>query len=247
MNAGTLFDIYEVRARIAPALIVALPWIFGILALAQALGTMSLMTSGAALGFLALLYVFSFMVRGLGRRIEERLWQSWGGPPSATILSAGDSTFSAETKVRIRVALKEALGIKGAGDPNWNRDVTQVQEAFRLVRQYIRQRDPRGLWLTHNAEYGFLRNLLGSWWLLLINSLLVAGIGAMLYRELGCTLSLVVAGACLGLGLVAIAVRVFVLPAATRTAAARYAESAWTSFITNAGVSEGAKDGGSRA
>src|SRR5262249_27590972 len=36
-----------------------------------------------------------------------------------------------------------------------------IHDAFRLVRQYLRQHDHDGLWSKQNIEYGFCRNLLG--------------------------------------------------------------------------------------
>lgn len=226
-------DAYELRARFAPALVIASPWVLVVVAVVQAFASTLLTTSAAALIFLALLYAFSFVVRGLGRRIENGLWASWGGPPSATVLGDADSTFSAETKSRLRSSLATTLGINGATEASWTNDLHQVQDAFRLVRQHIRQHDHNGLWSAHNAEYGFLRNLLGSWWLLLLNSLLSAGVNGLFWHTRGGKTLLILTILSLGLGLAAIVGRIFVLPGATRIAAIRYAESAWTSFLTN--------------
>ena len=139
-------DAYELRARFAPALVIASPWVLVVVAVVQAFASTLLTTSAAALIFLALLYAFSFVVRGLGRRIENGLWASWGGPPSATVLGDADSTFSAETKSRLRSSLATTLGINGATEASWTNDLHQVQDAFRLVRQHIRQHDHNGLW-----------------------------------------------------------------------------------------------------
>lgn len=228
-----VIDAYELRARFAPALVIASPWVLVVVAFVQALAPTLLATSAAALIFLVLLYAFSFIVRGLGRRIEKGLWASWGGPPSATFLSDNDSTFSAETKSRLRTSLATTLGINGAIESGWTNNLHQVQDAFRLVRQYIRQYDHNGLWSVHNAEYGFLRNLLGSWWLLLLNSLLSAGVTSLFWHARGGKTLLAISILSLGLGLAAIVGRIFVLPGATRIAATRYAESAWTSFLAN--------------
>ena len=66
-------DAYELRARFAPALVIASPWVLVVVAVVQAFASTLLTTSAAALIFLALLYAFSFVVRGLGRRIENGL------------------------------------------------------------------------------------------------------------------------------------------------------------------------------
>ena len=71
-----VFDAYEIRARLAPALVVASPWVFvGVALIQQSTSTLA-STSAAATVFLALLYGFSFAVRNLGKRIEPGLWSS---------------------------------------------------------------------------------------------------------------------------------------------------------------------------
>jgi hypothetical protein len=236
-------DPYELRARLAPALVIASPWVLVVVAFVQVFASTLLTSSATALIFVALLYAFSFVVRGLGRQIENGLWTSWGGQPSATVLSDTDSTFSAETKSRLRTSLAATLGISGATEASWTNDLHQVQDAFQLVRQHIRQRDQNGLWSVHNAEYGFLRNLLGSWWLLLLNSLLSAGVTGVFWHARGGKNLLMLTVLSLGLGLSAIVGRIFVLPGATRTAAIRYAESAWTSFLANSQSADQATQG----
>lgn len=238
-----VFDTYEMRARLAPALVVASPWVLVAVALAQSCASTLLSTSAAAVIFVTLLYAFSFVVRHLGRRIEERLWTSWGGPPTAMLLGEVDGTFNEETRSRIRSSLETTLGIQGVSEAGWTHNVDKVQEAFRIARQHIRQRDPRGLWSTHNAEYGFLRNLLGSWWLMLVNALLATGACSVHWRAHGDKTIFVLGVLNFALALFAIAGRIFVLPSLTRTAAFRYAESAWTSFLANAQKADDSRQG----
>lgn len=236
-------DAYELRARFAPSLIVVAPFILVAVALLQAFASTILTASATALVFLALLYAYSFVVRGLGRRIEGNLWNGWGGPPSSTALSDADPLFSAETKSQITTAIAARFGV--VCETGWRSNAGQVQEIFRQVRHYIRQHDPNGLWYSHNAEYGFLRNLLGSWWLLLINSILAAGISAIIWKVSGDNISLVLVGLSVIFALFAIVGRIFILPGATRIAAVRYAESAWVSFLGNAAtLNESAQRGG---
>ncbi len=230
----TVFDAYEIRARLAPALVVASPLVLIVVALVQASTSTFLTTSAGAVVFVTLLYTFSFLVRHLGRRVENELWTTWGGPPSATVLREADTTFSVETKSRIRSFLASTLGITGTDDPGWGDNVDGVQEAFRLVRQNIRQQDPKGLWFTHNAEYGFLRNLLGSWWLLVLNSIVAVGISGVLWYAHGGKPYIFLAALSLAFALASVFGRIAVLPSAVQTAATRYAESAWTSFLANA-------------
>ena len=237
-----IFDAYEIRARLAPALVVASPLVFvGVALIQQSTPTLA-STSAAATVFLALLYAFSFAVRNLGKRIEPGLWSSWGGAPSATLLRGDDTTLSAPTKTRICAAIGQELGVQGTDDPQWANSAPLVQDAFRLVRQFIRQKDPNGLWFKHNGEYGFLRNVLGAWWLWLANSVVTVGICGTLWWQGQGALYLALAALGLVTAVMAILARTVVLPEATRLAALRYAESAWTAFLVNA-QSGGKPDG----
>ncbi len=224
-------DTYELRARFAPALLVASPWILVAVAFIQTYAAPLITTSVAAVIFLVLLYGFSFVVRGLGLKIENGLWRSWGGPPSAVILTENDHTFPPETKSRIKRNLVTELGIPKDIETDRPTDLDRTQDAFRLVRQYLRQRDPNGVWYTHNAEYGFLRNLFGSWWLLLINALVAATVCGILWATTDGQTLLVLALINAAIALIAVATRFLILPSATRIAAFRYAESAWSSFL----------------
>jgi hypothetical protein len=229
-------DAYELRARFAPALIIASPWLLVSVAVIQTYAAPLLTTSLAAVIFLAILYGFTFVVRHRGLITEKGLWDSWGGPPSAVILTESDPTFPKETKARIAAYVASELGVKNATNQSWLNEINRIQEAFRLVRQYLRQRDPNGLWFTHNAEYGFLRNLLGSWWLLLANAVAASCVCGVLWLICNSWTLLALIVINLILSLVAVAGRFLLFLKPTRTAAFRYAESAWLAFLTEAGA-----------
>ncbi len=241
-----ILDPYEIRARFAPALIVVSPWVLMAVVLAEANSLTFLTGSGFVLIFMLLLYIVSFATRQLGLRMQKKLWASWDGPPSTILMSNSDSTFSQTTKSEIRTSLVNILNIRDAGQPNWSDNEDAVKEAFRLVRQYIRQHDPNGLWFKHNAEYGFLRNFMGSWWLCLTNSTIVAIICWLTWQAYSARLfaALMVAGVLLGL--LSITARTLILPSAVRTAAFSYAESSWMSFLNIAKASQSGTQGGSK-
>jgi len=228
----SFFDAYDIRARIAPAFIVTSPFLLLLGAFEPQMLSSLLASSAAVLIFLVMLYVFSFAVRHAGRKHEKKLWDSWGGPPSAVVLSESDTTFSLQTKQDICDALASAMGIQETRQPGWRQDTIRVQQVFGQVRQYIRQHNPKGLWDIHNAEYGFLRNLYGSWQLWLANSVLSTALCGILWFTQGGEHLLWLAIAGLAFSVTSVAVRIAVLPKAVRTAAFRYAESAWLSFLT---------------
>lgn len=228
----SFFDAYEIRARIAPTIIVTSPFLLLLGAFAPEALSSLLASSAAVLILVVLLYVFSFAVRHAGRKQETKLWESWGGPPSAFVLSDSDTTFSQQTKQDICDALASALSIQETRQPGWRQDTNRVQQVFGQVRQYIRQHNPKGLWDVHNAEYGFLRNLYGCWQLWFANSVLSTALCGILWFINGGSHLIWLAIAGLAFSVISVAVRIAVLPKAVRTAAFRYAESAWLSFLT---------------
>ncbi len=238
-------DAYELRARLAPALITISPWVLVAVALLQPVSQSVLGSSAVGVVFIALLYALSLVVRHQGRRVENRLWDSWGGPPSTVLLSDADDTFSKVTKSEIRTYLTDIFGLKNVGSADVTEDAQNIQEMFRQVRQYIRTHDPGGLWFKHNAEYGFLRNLYGSCRLWFVNSAIAAAICGYLWFE---GVGSVPRTLCI-IGLVfmvlSILMRFFAIPGAVRTAAFRYAESSWTSFLTTAKTHQPVREGDS--
>ena len=227
-----VFDAFEIRARLAPTLIVFSPWVLVLVTYVQSISPSLLTTSAATVIFLALFYALSFAIRYFGLQIEDALWASWGGPPSVILMRETDDTFSQGTKSEMRVYLANVLSIENVAQSDWAEDVDRVQNAFRLVRQHIRQHNPDGLWTKHNTEYGFLRNLLGSWRLWFLNSALVATVCGLLWYVSSGKMLAVLSVLSIVSGLIAIIFRICILPRATRTAAYSYAESAWTSFLT---------------
>lgn len=50
---------------------------------------------GIGVVLVALIYAASFLIRYLGRSIERKAWEGWGGPPSTL-----DRVFKADSKIR---------------------------------------------------------------------------------------------------------------------------------------------------
>jgi hypothetical protein len=180
-------------------------------------------------------YLFSYVVRHFGRHIEENLWSGWGGPPSTRILRWNDPTFGENLKQRLHTNIEQKCGIKllCEEEESLNMDIadSRIEEAFTQVVALVRRNDPNGLGLTHNAEYGFLRNLLGSrsiWLLFAVVGSLVCGILWLLNRG-----EALLVGFSLN-SLFALGILVFgwtLLPISTKAAADRYAVSMWTTFL----------------
>jgi hypothetical protein len=224
------FDAYEVRARLAVAIIVGLPVVLPITLVPAdwagrlGLGAISLFT----------LYGFGFCVAGLGRRAERRLWQQWRGPPSTRFCRWSDDSLGKLLKERIHGAISRTFGLelfqRRRERENPDGADQAIKDAFARVRSYLRQHDANGLWFSHNAEYGFARNLAGSALVGVWFSVLACAVCLIVWRHQNETTALMLAV------VEAVFVPVFIvlhrfMPAVTKQRAERYAESAWHAFL----------------
>jgi len=227
-------DEYEVKARVAPGLIIALPVLVDAVYAAPALSGWPIFAAGGVCS-LALIYALGHLARARGEAIEPALWSRWGGPPSTRFLRHRDPQFARELKAAVRTALSRRLSITLLTPEEEGREPGRadraIADAFRRVRQYLRQRDPEGLWFKHDIEYGFSRNLLGCrvlWLVLAISATAFASAygartGAGIFNPASIIALLSVACA-LYLGWA-------VLPDATKRIADGYAELAWVAFL----------------
>lgn len=231
-------DPYELKARIAPGLILVLPLLADGIYAAPILSSWPIFAASGVCT-LALLYGLSLLVRAGGEGIEPTLWDSWGGPPSTRFMRHRDSTFGAELKLSIQSTLAKMFSARlltpdaEAQDPD--RADKAILDAFRHVRQYLRQHDPDGLWFKHDIEYGFCRNLLGCRVMWAVISVCATFFAIAYAAKTGAGLLNPASGiGCLSL-LCAAYVGWLVLPRATKRAGDAYAESAWMAFLRIAG------------
>mgnify|MGYP007030120262 CR=1 FL=1 len=241
----SFFDAYEIRARLMPAALIASPLVLPLFAFGLVSASMSTALASALL--VMVIYLFSHVVAFLGRRSEPALWESWGGSPSLTVLSDADKTFPAVTKKAIQKAILDIYSMDleaVAGDAaKWREQGT---EAFRLVRQYLRQHDPKGVWTSQNAEYGFIRNTLASAWLCAVLAGLVAAVscGVPWWFDHAKTLHGALAIVAVVIGVVVLVIRFALLPKVARSIAFRYSESAWLCFLNASKTGGKASKGG---
>lgn len=238
-------DQYEVKARIAPTVVILSPLLFALFFVVLGV-TGSWPGALGSLGVVALLlvYVLSFLPRQLGRRVEPGLWAGWGGPPTTRRMRWRDSALDKETKRRLRERAEEVSGVTLLSEVEEDKDPKEADElivrSFEQVRATVRNEDPYGIWTRHNAEYGANRNLLGSRWLWLGLSALGALVcGAVWYfgtPNFWIYLGLGVEGVS---AVVAYLMGWYVLPRSTKVAADRYAESVSGAFLAGAGTNEG--------
>ena len=235
----TLFDPYEIRARVIPAILVSLSPIITCIALLSLLNDTPDLILRFILGgsvVVVFIYVFTFVVRYLGRKYEPQLWEDWDGPPSTRFLRWRDSTFDDRLKQKLHHNVKQVLGISLLSREEEENDPStadeRISQAFLQVRALVRKEDQNGLWQSHNAEYGYHRNLVGSrkLWLFLtvIGTIICGGFWYLCNNDsllFGFIINVMLLIGTLLLGW-------YFLPKSAKIASDCYGESMWSSFLT---------------
>jgi len=144
------FDQYEIRARIAPTVLVLSPLIFALFFVLLVVSESVATSLGGVVGVALLMaYALSFLTRYLGKRLERGLWARWDGAPTTRILRWRDPTLDDVTKRRLHVRAEEVSGVtlsnreEEAGDPEEADE--RISRSFVQVRATVRREDPEGL------------------------------------------------------------------------------------------------------
>lgn len=161
-----LYDSYDRKARLAPALLAVAPL------LAAALFTFD---NAALIGRLAsllvavgMLWLLVDMSRGLGRAKQQWLFEEWGGPPSVQLLRHTDPSIDPHTKARYHACLqtkaKVALPTPEEEATNPSGADALYDSALQWLLQNTRDKKRFPLLAAENAAYGFRRNGYGMRW-----------------------------------------------------------------------------------
>ncbi|HMY55586.1 MAG TPA: hypothetical protein PK671_21655 [Candidatus Obscuribacter sp.] len=168
-----LFDPYNLRARVFPALLVVLP---------IALAFVSIFPVhyqglvGAVTGCVALIgiWLLADHARDAGQNIQAHLYKKWGGKPSITILGHSQKIVSTEALARCHKKLREldsSLNIP----MNLEDEAAHGEKALEtykscneLLLQHTRDKSKFSLLFEENIRYGFRRNayamrIVGFW------------------------------------------------------------------------------------
>jgi hypothetical protein len=152
------FDLYQFRARVQPATLVALPLA---VTLAAVFGAQRDVASGliAFAGAAGVLYFVAHLVRDRGGRLEPSLWASWGGAPTSQVLR-GSSGRGSDELDRRRWSVMRRLMPESAiseGPPS----ESEIEIYVGILRERTRSADAFPRVAAENAGYGFRRNMLG--------------------------------------------------------------------------------------
>lgn len=163
VQTPSLFDAYSLRARLQPALLCILPLSGALIALSPDLlePIRAGIVIGASMGGTLLL---SHLSRDMGKRLEAKLFQEWGGKPSVTLLRHTDQTVDVLTKRRYTEYLGRSLGIpwpkvEDEGADGKAADAVYASAGAWLIAQ-TRDTSRFRVLFEENISYGFRRNLL---------------------------------------------------------------------------------------
>jgi hypothetical protein len=195
MGIKDLFDEYELRARVLPALLIIFPTVFSSFAWFPELRSLG----GAILNIVVTLGILTLMARlsrNAGKRKEQQLFDKWNGKPTTTILRHNNSTLDSFTKKRYHEYLGKC--VKGIVIPtpeeeNANRDQADIvyESVTRWLREKTRDKSKFPLVFQENVHYGFCRNLwaMKRWGLSLSLIALILNIAGILIKYPGKLLS----------------------------------------------------------
>jgi hypothetical protein len=154
-------DAYTRKARIAPAVLLAIPPA-ALLVAGAVSPEVALRAVGVFLGAVGIL--IAVLVRDAGRRIQPRLWQAWGGPPTVARLrwhGSGSVAAIARLHHRLETVTGEPLPDEQAEAANSDEADRRYDEAVGVLRERTRDAKAFPLVAAENADYGFRRNTLG--------------------------------------------------------------------------------------
>lgn len=156
-------DAYSTKARLAPALLVALPIGIGVgVWLKQDL--LSWGVGGGVTIAGVLLLVATERVRRLGRAAEDRIYKYLGGKPTTILLRHRDSRLDRATKQRYHQFLRARVpGFRLPSSQDEQADPKAVDEQFdsctRWLLENTRTRGNFPLVFAELCSYGLVRNL----------------------------------------------------------------------------------------
>ncbi len=170
LGGQILYDSYDRKARLAPALLAVVPLLAAALfSFDNAALVWRLASLLVAVGTLWLLVDMS---RGLGRAKQQQLFAKWGGTPSIQLLRHADRTIASPTKARYHACLRTKAKVQlptqqeEAADPQ-SADAI-YDSALQWLLQNTRDKKRFALLAAENATYGFRRNGYGMRWIGLV-------------------------------------------------------------------------------
>lgn len=178
-------DSYTIKARIFPALLSALPFfVLHFYYLSPRLGQfwgafLALKIGSDATLLIAAVFLLMQLSRYLSKELfENRIFADGYSLPTTDYLLHGDSHYSHDYTKHVHARIKEEFGIIIPSERGELADVGRSRQIIQEAVSHIRAKVGAGrLTLQHNAEYGFIRNLVGG----AVIALVVCGINILVF------------------------------------------------------------------
>ncbi len=165
------FDLYTIKARLAPALIAVAPSIALLIAILD-IKSFDASQVWATIGLVVVLFALSNVSREAGKKVQSRVYRDNDGWPTFDPLYYTDRTFSDEAKLKYLRFLSEKLGRpfptmgNAVSEPLLARQF--YNEAATWLREVTRDTKQFPIVYDENITYGYFRNLLGLKWISLV-------------------------------------------------------------------------------
>lgn len=155
-----MFDAYSLRARVVPALLVVLPGLALIAASGFSADPSQILGSTAVFG---LGLVAAGFTRDRGKKLQESLWEDWGGDLLVQALRwrQGPRQEVERRHEVVAVCLGSSLPTVDAEAADNAAADRSYQQATEALRVRFREDDRLRILADANAEYGMRRNCLG--------------------------------------------------------------------------------------
>ncbi len=157
-------DVYDIRARLFPALLSILPVTIAIYLYTPSLFLVAEELLALFAGFGGV-YLLAQLARDRGKALEQGLFDKWSGMPSVTILRYRSSILPAASLSKLHHDLEELTGIQAPTPDFENRDPAADDDLYRswsdCLRSKTKDTTEFALLFKENISYGFRRNFLG--------------------------------------------------------------------------------------
>lgn len=165
IDLGSLFDSYNRKARLSPALIAISPALAVMLSIFPEIVTSGLGGTVMALAVgTGLLYFAAEQARSQGKRLEPGLIAEWGGWPTTLWLRHRTNHLSGVTRARYHAFLTQSIpGLTLPTAAQEAADPAHADDCYRSATEWLKEqsRGKAPLVPRENISYGFRRNLLG--------------------------------------------------------------------------------------
>ncbi len=160
---NSLFDPYDRKARLAPALLCGLPLFVSIVLLIPEFGAIWATVGGLFL-YCGGATLLAQIGRDRGKVLEPSLYEAWDGMPSVAMLRHRDNRLNALTKNRYRAFLQRAVPEVTLVSAEVERQCPeQAEVGYESANSWLlaqtRDRERFGLLFRENINYGFRRNI----------------------------------------------------------------------------------------